>query len=152
MIVMKKYCENDAMFVNTKEINVHIKQIAKIFKLNIDCVEETLEWLSLEDLISFGQTCKWFLQNAGVYSLENYAATTDVLCQPDDLLLFRTSKEIKMNEFGEFIRRITIRCDDLKCFERLEISCDQSLRQIELVGIELTAPRDSMFKKVSPLH
>lgn len=38
-----------------------------IFKLNIDCWEVIFDWLSLDDLHAFGQTCKYFHRIAGEY-------------------------------------------------------------------------------------
>lgn len=42
-----------------------------IFKLNIHCFDEMFEYLSLKDLLSFGQTCKGLQNVAGKYFKRN---------------------------------------------------------------------------------
>lgn len=44
----------------------------KIFKLDVDCFDEIFEYFSLEDLDSFGQTCKAMHKLTGEYFKRNY--------------------------------------------------------------------------------
>lgn len=63
--------ENRTKDNNTRKIRIEINQ-PKIFKLNIDCVYSILDLLSLEDVRSFGQTCRAFQQITGEYFQRNH--------------------------------------------------------------------------------
>lgn len=54
----------------------NITQSGAIFKLNIDCIDMILNYLSLKDLHSFGRTCKAMNQVSGQYFKRNYQAAT----------------------------------------------------------------------------
>lgn len=47
----------------------------KIFHLNIDCFDEIFEYLTVDDLYSFGQTCKRMNKVAGEYFERKYLST-----------------------------------------------------------------------------
>lgn len=49
-------------------------ELSDIFNLNIDCFNELFDYLSLQDLSSFGQTCKKFQKFTGEYFKRNYFA------------------------------------------------------------------------------
>lgn len=48
----------------------------RIFKLNIDCFDEIFDYLSTEDLLGIGQTCKMMQQVVGEYFKKNYTAAS----------------------------------------------------------------------------
>ena len=48
----------------------------RIFKLNIDCFDEIFDYLSTEDLLGIGQTCKTMQQVVGEYFKKNYTAAS----------------------------------------------------------------------------
>ncbi|XP_055307938.1 uncharacterized protein LOC129572056 isoform X2 [Sitodiplosis mosellana] len=45
----------------------------RLFKLNIDCFNELLDYLSTKDLLVLSQTCKTMQQVVGVYAKENHS-------------------------------------------------------------------------------
>lgn len=49
-----------------------------IFKLNIDCFDELLDYLSTNDLLALGRTCKTLQQVVGEYMKENCSAATKI--------------------------------------------------------------------------
>lgn len=75
-----------------------------IFKLNIDCFEEILDYLDIFDLISFGQSCKRLQEVAGYWFRENYSrhkiiANNHCICLLGD-------ENIKINCFSKRISNI----------------------------------------------
>lgn len=61
------------------ELNVagpsSVESSPEIFKLTTDCCDEIFDYLSLNDLYSFGQTCRTMQKIAGEYFKQNYSAT-----------------------------------------------------------------------------
>lgn len=81
---------------------VPIQQTSDIFKLDIDCFEESFDFLPFEDLVSIGKTCKRLQQVAGYCFQQNYAAV-EKRCTEDRIWLFF---EDDVNCFIPFINRI----------------------------------------------
>lgn len=50
------------------------EQTSSIFKLNIDCLDKIFDYLSMRDIILFGQTCKALQLICGEYFRQNYGA------------------------------------------------------------------------------
>lgn len=73
-----------------------------IFELNVDCWEEIFDWLSVTDLHSFGQTCKFFHRIAGKYFEWKYRR---VLVQVYNETMNFYWKELK--GFNEFVQRLS---------------------------------------------
>lgn len=48
--------------------------LPEMFKLTIHCYHEIFDWLSLNELIAVGSTCKHLQQVAGQFFHSNYAA------------------------------------------------------------------------------
>lgn len=83
-----------------------------IFKLNVDCWEDLFDWLSVTDLHSFGQTCKFFHRIAGKYFEWKYKR---VLCHvyPESMSVYWKD----LDGFNEFAQRLSFYdCDPDKSF------------------------------------
>lgn len=52
----------------------NVESSPKLFLLNNDCFDEIFEYLCVEDLHSFGQTCKWMNKVAGEYFKQNHSS------------------------------------------------------------------------------
>lgn len=59
---------------NHVQIRPIYEQTASIFKLNIDCMDKIFDYLSMRDIILFGQTCKAMQLVCGEYFKQNYSA------------------------------------------------------------------------------
>lgn len=57
-------------------IDVNNASTSSIFTLTVDCFDEIFDYLTLEDLCSFGQTCRKSQQIAGNYFKSNYSNAT----------------------------------------------------------------------------
>lgn len=64
---------------------------SKIFKLDIDCFEEVFDYLSFEDLLSFGETCKKLQTFVAGYNKVNFSGRyfviwEDEICSNDNFI------------------------------------------------------------------
>lgn len=72
----KKY-KNDNKNVSKDKITTIDRQSqSPISKLNPDCLDEIFDYLTMDDLYSFGRTCKLMQKIAGNYFKLNYLAAT----------------------------------------------------------------------------
>lgn len=69
----------------------------KLFKLDIDCLGEIFEYLSMKDLHSLGQTCKTMQQVTGEYFRQNYSAAEN-FCTKDGIYTVHSSRDGDVNE------------------------------------------------------
>lgn len=76
---------------------------AKIFKLDIDCFDEVFEYLSLKDLHSVGQTCKFMQQVAGQYFRRNYIKAEKFTNDDGIYTVSSGSNRVKISGFNQFI-------------------------------------------------
>lgn len=106
-----------------------------IFKLNVDCCEEILEYLRLEDLNSFGQTCKPLNKVAGEYFKDNYCASDIKLTNNNSIAVYLNpvQREISMPNFNQFTTKLNIYFSET---QYLDIKCDEfkSIKQLCILG------------------
>lgn len=60
--------------INNDEAAIIIEQTGDIFKLDIDCFEESFDYLPFKDLVNVGETCKRLQRVAGYCYQQNYSA------------------------------------------------------------------------------
>lgn len=60
--------------IDTDEAAITIEQTGVIFKLDIDCFEESFDYLPFKDLVNVGGTCKRLQKVAGHCYQQNYSA------------------------------------------------------------------------------
>lgn len=99
-----------------------------IFKLNIDCLYEIFELLSLHDLITLSKTCKRLHQAAGDFFRTTYVSKEIII---NNGSIYTPYREI--DTFIEYIPRISLTCNSLKMCSLIEAKC-KSLRYIRLAG------------------
>lgn len=87
----------------------------KLFQLNRHCFYEIFEYLCVEDLHSFGQTCRQMNRVAGEYFKENHSWDRKH-CEKDGIYTYILNKDwvnqgIQTPGFNKFIPFITHSCD-----------------------------------------
>lgn len=121
----------------------HQEQVADIFKLNMDCFGEIFDYLSIQDLISFSQTCKRLNQVAGYTFQQNYA-NADIIYKNGSIFI---RDLCNADCFTKFIHKVRIRENEhLKKFVRIQFKFHQ-IRQIELVCVQMTRDKVELFKQ-----
>lgn len=76
------------------------EQTADIFKLDVDCLDETLDYLPIKYLATVGQTCKRLSRVAGFIFNQNYPGAR-VDCRSDEA-----------KYFPQFVQNVEIYSDD----------------------------------------
>lgn len=99
-----------------------------IFKLNVDCLHNIFEWISLTDLISIAGTCKRLHQAAGDFFRWNSVSREITIRNGSIYIPFR-----EVNIFIEYIPRISITCTSMRLNRLIGEKC-KSLRHIRLMG------------------
>lgn len=98
-----------------------------IFKLNIDCLHEMFELLSLHELIAMAKTCKLMQRAAGEFFRIKYIATKITY----DNFYYNPYREISV--FAEYIPRIYLTCKTWQ-FAQFVGTNFKSLKHIRLEG------------------
>lgn len=112
------------------------EQSPDIFKLNIDCFDETFDVLPQTSLITVGQTCKRLSQVAGNNFYENY---------PDARVSCRS---VEAKYFPQFIRNVIIKSeDDFQHFVNVQ-SDFHRLERINLENIKLELTKIQSIKGI----
>ncbi|XP_055307593.1 uncharacterized protein LOC129571765 [Sitodiplosis mosellana] len=104
-----------------------------VFKLDIDCWDEVLDCLSLEDVHSFGQTCKAFQRVTGEYFQWKYVDASALSYGHGIYINFR-----RMNGFNEFVQNIQF-CQVTRnsAFHYTATKCKAEIKEFMLVDVDL---------------
>ncbi|XP_055316496.1 uncharacterized protein LOC129576061 [Sitodiplosis mosellana] len=83
----------------------------KIFKLDIDCLDELFEYLSLQDLDSFAKTCKAMHKVAGEYFKRNYSGARIHIKEnaAPELIGIGGRRSHKSSTFNQFVPNINFK-------------------------------------------
>ena len=111
-----------------------------IFNLVDDCCYAMLDWLSLEDLRSFGQTCKWAQQLAADFykmnhSAKEYAVTSSAHVSGFDVFDLENAQKILIR-------------DELDQYRNVETYSNQTIKQIFLFDTVLTDDKVNCLKRI----
>lgn len=105
-----------------------------IFNLVDDCCYAILEWLSCNDLCSFGQTCKWAQRVAVEFYAMNYSANTIDFSNDFDAFDLGNARQLKI------VGR------SLEPYRRIKIFCQQSVKHICVEMTTITPARIDCLK------
>lgn len=118
-----------------------------IFKLNDDCFEEIFGYLSINDLYSFGQTCRRINRIAGMYFQRNYP-DANITSMPKGIYYYS-----KFKGFSEFFESVTVFwCwPEYKYIKKqlayIEANC-KSLKRIRFLDFSATITKIDLIKGV----
>lgn len=102
-----------------------------VFKLDTDCWDEVFDCLSLEDVHSFGQTCKAFQRVTGEYFQWKYEAVC-AKCQGD--YIYIDNKQ--MNRFSELVPKIWFHGDTNDSMLRYVESSFKAVKQMRFSELD----------------
>lgn len=115
-----------------------------IFKLNIDCFHELFDYLTVDDVIAIGQTCKWLQQVCGVFIEQNFVAKRK-MCQNDDIYMGWMPREISI--FSEYLQKVSICCSS-KALHFIGSNCSKSLKEVRLAQLNLAECKVQSIKHI----
>lgn len=132
-----------------------IDESSAVYNLDADCFFKIFDWLSLEDLYTFSETCSQFQKIAGEYFHRNYSAA-QIMCFDDGILV--NGSHNKMNGFSRYIENISIYGhsngvnygDELKKLQFIASNCGESLKKLNLVNVSLNDEKIMCIAKVLP--
>lgn len=151
------FCKNQKQPHRGEGVIVGPSENPPIFKLDIDCFDEIFEYLSVDDLHSFGQTCTRMNKVAGEYFKQNYSYA-DKYCVNNGIYTFYSDQyEISYSEFihipgfNQFIDRILIRGTNLGALEYIKRNRNKfSIKHIYLLGFYINNDRIEYLKPLLP--
>ncbi|XP_055308532.1 uncharacterized protein LOC129572571 [Sitodiplosis mosellana] len=118
-----------------------------VFKLDIDCWDEVLDCLSLEDEHSFGQTCKAFHRVTGQYFQWKYVSAL-ALCDEDGIYF----NGRRMNGFKEFVQQIWFWMVTLNsAFGYIETNCKAEIKRLIFSHIDLNQDIKAIEKRLEKI-
>lgn len=126
------------------------KQSPHILELNIDCFQESFDYLPLKELLSIGQTCKQLNQIVGYILRQNYMGA-EVYCgaRKGIRLCNQNRGQYIPRCFDQFLYRLRFFIDkDLHYFRRIQSRCLQ-LHRIDLINIKLTEAKLECLTSIS---
>lgn len=100
-----------------------------IFKLDVDCLHEILDYLSQNDIIAISQTCKRLQRVAGDFFRTNYIAK---MARGENDGIYISS--IKSNAICQYIQKISIKGDQLKAYQFVGENCTSSIKYFRVYG------------------
>lgn len=129
-----------------------VKIPPSIYSLDVACLNEIFDWLSLEDVHAFGVTCKKFQRIAGKYFQRTYVSTelrgtfdgvyacSDVSCNG------------QLSGFNQHIDHISIygnriADEEIDIFRYIKSNCNESLKKIQFLDVAITKRSIKMIRK-----
>lgn len=100
-----------------------------IFKLDVDCLHEILDYLSQNDIIAISQTCKRLQRVAGDFFRTNYIAKV-ARGKNDGIYI----SSIKSNAICQYIQKISIKGNQLKAYQFVGENCTSSIKYFRVYG------------------
>lgn len=122
--------------------NAQSDVLPPIYKVHNDCWLKIFDWISIEDVHAFGQTCTKFYRLAGVYFNWKYQGfevnTESISIEPHGM---------KWKGFEEFAARLGVGAWGTR--ESLLYALDncKSIRELNIEGIELDMLNNEQFEK-----
>lgn len=105
-----------------------------ILDFNVDCLEKKFDYLSLEQLVAFAQSCKELHKTVGEFYRANFVSKV----RGQNGNICSGAMDIVINCFSRFVRSVHLEGGNLKFFEGNRF---QSLKEIEFVDGRLSNTR-----------
>lgn len=140
--------DDQSKFVGAAAPAVVVESTPAIFNLANDCCYAILDWLCIDDLRSFGQTCKWAQRVAANFYKMNYASlnlNVDEYRKMSSSYIFdlESAQRIRIAQ-GIRVGSTT----KLDAYRYIETYCSQPIKQIHLVRTTLSVAKVNCLKKV----
>lgn len=117
-------------------------QHSDIFRLSIDCFEDIFDYMSLQDLAKFGQTCERIQRIVGHHFRQSY--------QGAKVSFYRNFEVnyVYANCLIDFVQKIRVIQSDLEFSRFLQWNRFESLKQIRLYDQNLTSHKIECMKTI----
>lgn len=128
-------------------------ELSPILKLEAPILSKILDFLSLPEVNTFGQTCKKGQQIAGEYFQQTYKAA-EIRCSTDGLYAFSDpASSVQLNGFNRYVQKLVVygnrnKSDEINVFDCILSNCTDSLRHIQLVNVEISKKSAKSIQKL----
>lgn len=136
----------DAVSAKRRKLSEQDRNVAAIEAVVVEAegsAKALADWLSVENLLAFGQTCKYLQRVAGDIFNE-ICPTAHVYCKEDGIYF----GNIQINGFCDYIQNISFCKNDLSCFRFVQSNTFASLKRIQITGINLTDEKIACIKPI----
>lgn len=151
MSVFLNYDATQAVQAMTNPPSISVRGI---FRLNTDCFDEIFDYLSAEDLLSFGQTCKTMQNVVGNYFKSNYTVATKFGGNDGIYRVFSDTRiePAQTSGFNRFIKYISQNTNSLGLLRYIESHSKEftSVNHLCLEGVDLSRGRVTCLKNILP--
>ncbi|XP_031621929.1 uncharacterized protein LOC116339978 [Contarinia nasturtii] len=135
----------------------NVESPPKIFNLTVDCFDEIFEYLNMEDLHSFGQTCKRMNKVAGEYFKQNHSSAEN-FCKYNAIHTTYSDKDgvvemaIETSGFNKFVPCIKICGNDFDILRYIQSQATEfeSTNQMFHVGFDINDKLVEHFEQLLP--
>lgn len=117
--------------------------LPKIFELTFDEMEPIFDWLSLNDLIAVGKTCKRMQKEVGTHLQYTYPSTK-VVCGTDGLYIHK----MNVDYFSAYVQKMAIWCGNPAQYDVIASHKFESLKQIDLFYTSLNEASIMSIKSI----
>lgn len=144
--------KNSIDIIQLSNVIVPTEKLPRLYKLNIDCLEEIFEYLSTRDLLALGQTCKTMQQVIGEYFKVNYTAATKFGGNYGIYRVFSGdgSERAITSGFNQFVRYISHNSNSMAPLRYIKSNTHRfgAVNHLLLDGVHLTAGRIDCIQKI----
>lgn len=116
----------------------------KISGLNLNCWEEVLEWLTMEEMCTLGQTCKIMQRIVGLYlkeRMEKWDWPLRITPAGIDV------NDLNMNIFAEFVDKISCYDYPIESFQFIKSKLNKALKSISFIRVTFTPDKIECIKE-----
>lgn len=118
-----------------------------ISKLDIDCLEEVFDYLSLKDVVTAGQTSKWMQRVAGYCFTINYSAA-EAKWEDGSIQMRSSDKWSFVTIFAQYINKLCFGySNDFHNFLATMPKC-LAIKQIEFVNVEISRRQTEQINEI----
>lgn len=127
----------------------------EIFKLNVDCLDEIFEYLSLKDLHSFGQTCRAMQKVSGEYYKLNYTGAEKFIGNDGIYTIYSDDNGIiktQTSAFNQYTQFLSHHYEDFEPFRYIKTHSNEfiSVKHLYLVCVGLNSAKIKYFQGILP--
>lgn len=150
-IILRKEAEKRKSFTSTSKCQMEFGETpakmcpSPIMKLNIDCFHEVFDYLPLDDLISFGSTCKRLQIITGSFIQFSYVAKRKT-GESNDVYMSWTPRQI--GGFTRFIEKLSIFGHSDQPYRYIGANNFKCLKELRLAHVDLTDAKIEYIKSI----
>lgn len=126
-----------------------------IFALTFDCFGEIFEYLSIEEVFSFGETCKVMQNVAGEYFKRNYFGAEKYIEKNGiHVIYYYRDNKFKINVettyFNQYVNELSLYCDDFETLDYIKRHINEfdSVKDLNFISARIDVEKVNYFRPI----